>query len=259
VVFAVMRACGVEVERLGKAFLCPMPGHEEGSPSAALWQDPNRPHLPIVLHDFHHRGREWVPVPDVYASCKLGKDVTLTAAQRASWWIRALHEIGVVELDVPTIDLPEDAPRAAQDLLDGFLLLLKVRRAYNPAQPATAAYSWRFAGQWAGVRRMGDIQTAMGYLLRRGWLTKADEDEQQGPMKASFFELGASALAALETVSVTTAPEPTRTQAEPAAGFRPGHTIPSHKDNLLYLPSAWRVGAGEGRWADDAKRARNHY
>ena len=82
-----------EVTRIGKAFCCPLPGHEERKPSAALWQ---RPGEPIMLIDFHMRPQQpdsaeyaaanpdidqeavtapqmhWM-LPDVYAACKTGK------------------------------------------------------------------------------------------------------------------------------------------------------------------------------------------
>ena len=61
------RLIGVDAP-LGKAVLCPLPGHEESEPSAAI--DPKS----FVFRDFHERGeRSWHTLQEVYASLRYGE------------------------------------------------------------------------------------------------------------------------------------------------------------------------------------------
>ena len=49
---AILEKCGVQRIKLGKAFRCPLPGHRERHPSAALYQTDSGE---IIFHDFKNR------------------------------------------------------------------------------------------------------------------------------------------------------------------------------------------------------------
>ena len=186
--FKIMSLCGREVDRIGKAFTCPLPGHSERKPSASLYQKPGRP---IVLNDFHEReaGRFSWPLVDVYASCKVGKALELKKGERAIWWLRALHEIGAVNPPVlKGYELPEEAKKPARKLYQGFIYLMELRQLYEPQD--SAPFSWSFAGQWCGIKSAGQVQQAMKYLLERGYLYMKQPGvkigEGEGPRSALF-------------------------------------------------------------------------
>ena len=184
----IMEVCGRKVDRIGKAFTCPLPGHGEKKPSAALYQEPGRP---IVLNDFHEkdRGRFSWPLPDVYASCKVGKPLQLKKGERAIWWLRALHEIGQVNPPIlKGYELPQEAPESARKLYKGFIYLMELRQLYA-AQDA-APFSWSFASRWCGIRSAKYVQKAMRFLLERGFLYMKQPGvkigEGEGPRSALF-------------------------------------------------------------------------
>jgi hypothetical protein len=136
VVRVVLRAAGIVVPGIGKAFLCPLPGHDEQRrrPSAALWHDPGRP---IVMHCFHCQGTadEWWPVADVYAGAVSGRWRRLGCGERAAWWLRALADTR--QISPPCIDapaLPAGAPGSVRLLYDGFIRLMELRAVYDPDQ-----------------------------------------------------------------------------------------------------------------------------
>ena len=186
--FKIMSLCGREVDRIGKAFTCPLPGHSERKPSASLYQKPGRP---IVLNDFHEReaGRFSWPLVDVYASCKVGKALKLRKGERAIWWLRALHEIGAVNPPVlKGYELPQEAKKPAIKLYQGFIYLMELRQLY--AAQDSAPFSWSFAGQWCDLKSAGQVQQAMKYLLERGYLYMKQPGvkigEGEGPRSALF-------------------------------------------------------------------------
>jgi hypothetical protein len=186
--FKIMALCGREVNRIGKAFTCPIPGHSERKPSASLYQEPGKA---IVLNDFHERdtGRFSWPLVDVYASCKTGKALQLKKGERAIWWLRALHEIGEVN---PTIlnryDLPGEAKKPAVKLYNGFIYLMELRQLYEPQD--SAPFSWSFAGRWCDIKSAAQVQQAMKYLLETGYLYMKQPGvkigEGEGPRSALF-------------------------------------------------------------------------
>ena len=170
VAFRIMALCGREVDRIGKAFPCPIPGHSEKKPSAALWQGDDEGDA-VVLHDFHEReaDRRFWPLVDVYDSVKVGKAQQLKKGERAIWWLRALHEIGKVNPPfVGSYELPGDAKKPAVKLYDGFIYLMELRQLYAPQD--SAPFSWSFASRWCDIKSAKYIQQAMKYLLERGYL-----------------------------------------------------------------------------------------
>jgi len=186
--FKIMRLCGREVNRLGKAFCCPIPGHSEKKPSAALYQEEGKA---IVLNDFHERDRgrfSW-PLVDVYASVIVGKPLELRKGERAIWWLRALHDIGAVNPPVLNrYELPQEAKKPARKLYQGFVYLMELRQLYEAQD--SAPFSWSFAGQWCGLKSAGQVQQAMKYLLERGFLYMKQPGvkigEGEGPRSALF-------------------------------------------------------------------------
>jgi len=124
----IMRLCGREGISINKAFTCPLPGHDDTKPSAALFK--RRDDGLIMLHDFHgdlkldqvdeHTAGfigevngvpncvVWWPLPDVYAASVTGKALLLGRGERRLWGLRALHQTGY--LTPPTLKrypLPE--------------------------------------------------------------------------------------------------------------------------------------------------------
>ena len=188
--FKIMALCGREVDRIGKAFTCPIPGHSERKPSAALWQGDSEGDA-VVFHDFHEReaGRFTWPLVDVYASVKVGKALKLQKGERAIWWLRALHEIGAVNPPVlKGYELPGDVNKQTRKLYNGFIYLLELRQLYSPQD--SAPFSWSFAGRWCGIKSAKYIQKAMAYLLETGFLYMKQPGvkigEGEGPRSALF-------------------------------------------------------------------------
>jgi hypothetical protein len=186
--FKIMALCGREVDRIGKAFTCPLPGHSERKPSAALYQEPGRP---IILNDFHEReaGRFSWPLVDVYASVKVGRPLQLKKGERAIWWLRALHEIGAV--NPPALkhhELPQEAKKPARKLYQGFVYLMELRQLYQAQD--SAPFSWSFASRWCDIKSAKYIQQAMKYLLEHGYLYMKQPGvkigEGEGPRSALF-------------------------------------------------------------------------
>ena len=190
IAFKVMKLCGREVDRIGKAFKCPIPGHSEKRASVALWQGADVEDA-VVLHDFHKRdpGRVFWPLVDVYASVKVGKALELKKGERAIWWLRALHEIGAVNPPVlKGYELPQEAPESARKLYQGFIYLMELRQLYEPQD--SAPLSWTFAAAWCGIGSYTTVAKAMRYLLERGYLYMKQPGvkigEGDGPRSALF-------------------------------------------------------------------------
>lgn len=167
VVISIMQEIGCDVKALGQAFSCPIHGPDE-HPSAALYL----PHDEgfISMRDFHTG--EFVPIPDLYAAHVKGKYEPLGTGERALWWIRCLVDHGYI--DYPRIlarPLPEEAPEAAKELYNGFVMLLGIRKLYNADQTATP-FSWRFAAGWCGGLTNYKIKQGMAWLLKHGFIYK---------------------------------------------------------------------------------------
>lgn len=169
VAIAILRAVGAKPKAAGSAFKCPLPGHEERHPSAAIWHKPGRP---FVLHDFHARSEgSWWTLADVFAAIKTGRAVRLSKGLQAVWWLRALEEVG--RIDAPRVRaraIDPRAPLAAKRLYDGFLLLVALRMHYDPGQPLAAPYSWDFAAGWNGMRSRSEVASGMKWLRDAGYL-----------------------------------------------------------------------------------------
>lgn len=202
VAFRILGLLGVKINKLGKTFCCPIPGHEEKKPSAALYI----PHADgfITMKDFHKKNAEasekgtkgigkrdakmW-PLPDLYAIAVTGKEVKLEKGERAIWWIRALVELGYIT--PPTTyapRLPKDAPEPAKKLYKGFTQLLACRELYQAMQKGTP-FSWRFARKWCEIGSNATVKKGMEWLLKYGYLHKIGESKNESK-KTSLFAVG---------------------------------------------------------------------
>jgi len=173
VAIAVLQRFGVSVKQVGKTFMCPLPGHEEKNPSAALYRMDNGI---IALKDFHRDAGCWL-LPDVYAACITGKVEKLKGGEMLVWWFRCLADLGYI--DPPSMHahkLPDDAPESVRKLYKGFIHLLALRTFYDPEQVG-APFSWRFAEGWCGIGSPNTVQKAMRYLLERGYVYKLRNTE----------------------------------------------------------------------------------
>jgi Bifunctional DNA primase/polymerase, N-terminal len=158
---------GVPTDRVGHAFLCVLPGHEEAHPSASLHWDPKTGTL--QYRDWHTRsGVAWYTLPDVRASLAYGRAVRLRGPSVATWQLRLLVEAGILApYPVSARPLPAAVQPAIRLVYEGFLLLLGCKWWHTPEAPAP--FSRRFAAAWCGLgeRHVGE---AMHWLLAQGWL-----------------------------------------------------------------------------------------
>lgn len=180
---AAMAVLGIEAPTVHSAFRCPIPGHEERHPSASLFRMRDGR---VMLRDWHRRGsRDWVPLPDVFASQLHGEEVKLTAGERRSWLARLELEMGVREpLPVQLPPLPRDATETMGKVAEGFRLLLAVEGAES------APYTRRFAARWCGVSPWRAGQ-AIDRLLACGVLRVDRWERLYGREKGTpFFRLG---------------------------------------------------------------------
>jgi hypothetical protein len=170
------RACaavlGVPTDRVGHAFLCVLPGHDEAHPSASLHWDPKTG--AVQYRDWHARsGAEWYTLPDVRASLAYGQAVRLRGPSVATWQLRLLVEAGILEpYPVAARPLPAEVRPAIRLVYEGFLFLLACKWRHTPQVPTP--FSWRFAAAWCGVseRQVGE---AMHWLRAQGWLRQVGQ------------------------------------------------------------------------------------
>ncbi len=192
VALRVMELIGVRVEAIGKGFKCPLPGHDEKKPSAALYQRDGGG--VIGFHDFHkmtgsqnEKGNAFVPVVEVYSAVKMGHYRKLGKGEKAIWWLRALHEAGFIT-ELPPVerkDLPNNSPKPAKRIYEGFLYLLALRKLYSSEQEGTP-FSFRFAAEWCGNGgNIGGAQVGLNWLIDNGYIERMD----QGKAKMSIYRV----------------------------------------------------------------------
>jgi hypothetical protein len=158
---------GLPIDRVGHAFVCVLPGHEEAHPSASFHWDPRTGAL--LYRDWHERsGVAWYTLPDVRASLAFGYAMRLRGPSVATWQLRLLIEAGLLEpYPVPARPLPPAAPPIIRHVYAGFLLLLGCKWWHTPQAPAP--FAWRFAAAWCRLGE-GHVGDAMQWLLAQGWL-----------------------------------------------------------------------------------------
>lgn len=205
--FKILRAAGCKivnqfenpVNELGKPFLCPLPGHQEHNPSAALWQTSGEL---IMLHDFHHRPESgWWTLPDVCAAVWSGSIERLSKGERAAWWIRSAADAGFVQLpEVNARVLPTGIYESTLRLYLGFCDLVAVHELYKPGQEG-APFSYRFARKWCDIGSDPTVQKGLAWLLGHGYIRMvrkgAPLGEGGGP-RAAIFALVPPAMEPLD-------------------------------------------------------------
>ena len=194
VAIAILERCGVRGVRLGKSFRCPLPGHGERRPSAALYQTDSGE---IIFHDFHNREQLDKPtftLAEVYRAihtracscveCRKYQKISggrfkLTAGEQALWLVKALVETGFLRsLPILAPRLPEGTPDSIRDVYKGFLEVLELHRIYNPDDMG-APYSYRFAHRWTG-RGMRQCKQAIKWLVANGYMRIVKQRGEDG-------------------------------------------------------------------------------
>lgn len=194
----IMRQCDAVVSAIGETFLCPLPGHEERHPSAALWYNEDGE---IILHDWHARdGLDWYSLANVYALCATGKqgmnfynDEDRPWHNR--WWARALHESGCVDRPLPVLAMKQDlpkgrggAPRNAQIVYEAVCYIAQLEEwLYGKPKgrgkvgkaiefPASFTDTWPRVGETECMSRT-TRQKGLDWLDEHGYVDKRDVDE----------------------------------------------------------------------------------
>ena len=155
---------------IGRTFTCVLPGHVDRKPSASLYYDAKTGRL--KYRDWHRAsGFEWYQLVDVFASQVSGEVVLLDGPEMVTWQLRLLVDAGVVApYPVSARALPDGAPAVVQKVYRGFIHLLACKWLYTAGDPTP--YSWRFAAGWCGMRSMAQMDAAMTWLLKRGYLRR---------------------------------------------------------------------------------------
>jgi len=164
------------------------------TPSAALHQEDDGN---VMYKCFHHDKKE-VAIGQVYAECMNGtlydaprNDSTVWSEKRMdkgeakAWTVRAYHDLLGYELPDLKVKpreleftavlgersraLRADARANIEKVYRGFILLLRVREAYEPGS-LPAPYSYRFAARWCGMKREA-AGAAVKWLFAHGYLT----------------------------------------------------------------------------------------
>jgi hypothetical protein len=158
---------GVPAE-VGRAFRCPLPGHDERRASAAWHLAENG--VPVLM-DFHRRGAAPAyAIVEVYASVRAGRAQKLSPVSYALWAARLECELRLSRPAAVSLPpLPRDTSRAVRLVYDGVRLLFGVRWLHSPGAPAPL--SWRFLASWCRVNER-TAAAALRDLLRRGILMK---------------------------------------------------------------------------------------
>jgi hypothetical protein len=124
-----------------------------------------------VYHDWHARdGVPWYTLPDVRASLAHRQAVRLHGPSVATWQLRLLVEMGILDPYPVTVrPLPPGVRLAVRKVYEGFEFLLACKWWYTP--PAPAPFSWHFAAAWCGLgeRHAGE---AIRWLLAQGFLRR---------------------------------------------------------------------------------------
>ncbi len=84
------KLAGRKVSRIGQGFRCILPGHDDGSPSAAFYRTEDRR---IMYHDFH-RQQEWYTLGEVYSAIQTGEVKKLRPVYSARWLAKLALDLG---------------------------------------------------------------------------------------------------------------------------------------------------------------------
>lgn len=92
IAFGLAQLCGRHISRIGQAFRCILPGHQERRPSAAFYAAKDGC---ILYHDFHQRdGSEWYTLGEVYHAITTGRVQKLRPVDSARWLCKLALQLG---------------------------------------------------------------------------------------------------------------------------------------------------------------------
>jgi hypothetical protein len=173
ILVAVCPSLGIPNHRLGVAFRCVLPGHQERHPSASLHRDPE---TGVWLYrDWHCRGPEWLTLAEVRGALGYGRVNKLPSTEQARWYLRIASDAGLIKpvpVDLP--ELPSGAGDATAAAREGFALLLGLRWHAEPGEPAP--FGREFAAAWCpDLVSEWHARKAIEELLRLGTIEKVDE------------------------------------------------------------------------------------
>lgn len=170
---------GVEID--GSPFNCILPSKTPDSrPSASLHKANNGV---IVYRDWRaSEGEElYYTLPEVYASLKYKEKKKLNPAELATWSLRMLVEIGILETTpIEAPELPESLrkKKAVNTVYEAFKHLLAVKKLYLDDQNRTA-FSYRFGSAWCGLA-LRSVQNAMTQLEAFGYIQMVGKEGRGG-------------------------------------------------------------------------------
>lgn len=152
---------------IDKGVLCPLPGHEERRPSAALHRDSKGE---IVLHCFHLTGKpvEFLTLPEVYAARVTGKIRKLNERDTILWRVRLLIDSGVVE--PPRVELRPLRPGAlgsTRKAYDGLERLVACRTLLDGGTLRPFPLTQQFLVRWTGLSRESAAKAITYFCQKR--------------------------------------------------------------------------------------------
>ena len=185
VVFRVMGSMGVEVDDLRSPFFCPLHGHEEDYPSAALFIGEDGE---VLFHDMHKRdGIEFYTLPHLYAAWSTDRGVVrrnsnsgLGPDEEEVWWIRALIESDHLETPPQPpmrVEIPDDGSKGfgyAKKVYDGLCYRLQIEHFQKQCQ--FVPFSYRFAALWCSIGN-NTCKGGRAWLLDHGYLEARHKEE----------------------------------------------------------------------------------
>jgi hypothetical protein len=163
---------GLDDVRMGKAFLCRLPGHRERRPSAVLTIGDNDHVVYQDLHAKEHELRVYT-LPDLYRVWLSGRVLRaydgLDGPALVPWWARLLVEVGYLELaPVPHRPLPDDVLPSVRQVYERFLYLWGCRGLYKPVESTT--FSVRFGMEWGQIGSHHTFREALRWLVQGGYI-----------------------------------------------------------------------------------------
>ncbi|HSH51423.1 MAG TPA: bifunctional DNA primase/polymerase [Bacteroidales bacterium] len=169
-------------KKIGDSFKCVIPGHDDKTPSASVYQGDNGL---FIYRDWHKiDGKEIMFLPEVYAAVHYKRVIELGKPEFSIWAIRLLVDGGLVSpYGIIKKPLPDGVKPTVKKVYDGFCHLLACKWLYNEGDPTP--FSWRFASAWCGVseRKAGE---SIKYLLQHGYIRIVKKERFRGREMALF-------------------------------------------------------------------------
>lgn len=138
--------------------------------------------------------RPWCSLAEVCATLvgRTDKPVALrTGAAHHRWWLRLRYHAGLIDVDVPALDLPPQLSPAARRLADGFALNAALGDTRHPGEPTS--YSRRFASVWCGLPE-GATREALRELHSAGVLLQVGALDTPGRKPTPLYHLSPAVI-----------------------------------------------------------------